>query len=73
MDSIEFVQALKEVPEVRLRIIDLAREAVKEDGSLDSEMLAFQGVEIKEAIAQAEEYARETAEALRCLRVMGLS
>jgi len=73
MDVTEFVQALKEVPEVRLKILDFARESVKTDGSLDSEMLAFRGVELKEAIAQAEEYARETAEALRCLRATGLS
>ena len=73
MDNTELVCILKEVPETRLRLIDLAREAVKEDGSLDYELLAFQQKEVKEAVAEAEEYMQATGEAIRCLRTLALS
>lgn len=67
MESSDLVKALKEVPECRLRLLELAREAVKKDGTLDDDMLMNRYKEIKEAADEAEDYARETQEAVRCL------
>jgi len=41
MDNIKFIHTLRRVPETNLRLIALAREAVKADGTLDVEKLTF--------------------------------
>lgn len=68
----ELIQVLRGVPELRLRLIELARRLAREDGSLDPERLAFHSKELNEAIAEAEAYREATREAVKCLREMGL-
>jgi hypothetical protein len=67
------VQALKSVPEVRLSIIDLAREAFKDVGEKDIEWLGFHAKELKEAVSETQAYVEATREAVRCLRNMARS
>jgi len=73
MNASDLIGALKQVPETRLRLIELARQVVREDGSLDGERASFLVREMQEAIAEAEGYARATQEAVRCLREMARS
>ena len=73
MDTCELIRALKEVPECRLRLIRLAWEVFRDDGSLDRERLTFHGKELEEAIDEAEAYTQATKEAVRCLRELGRS
>lgn len=67
MNSIDMVKVLKGVPECRLRLIELAWNLAREDGSIDSDRLAFYSKEIGEAISEAEAYRDATREAVRCL------
>ena len=73
MDTCELIRVLRMVSEFRLRLIQLAREVVGDDGNLDQERLAFRGKELKEAIDEAEAYSKATKEAVQCLREMGRS
>lgn len=68
MDTAILVKSLAEVPETHLAIFDIAREAVGETGEIDNEQVAFRMKEVKEAAAEAEEYARETGEAVAWLK-----
>ena len=68
MEANNIIKALKQVPETRLRLIDLAWQMFREDGSLDIERTAFLGKELEEAIGEAQAYSRETREAVRCLK-----
>jgi len=70
MDARDLIRVLKEVPEHRLRLIELAWEAVGDDGSLDPEKLGFRRKELEEAIAEAEAYAQATRGAVQCLKSM---
>lgn len=72
MEPNELIELLKTLPEVRLKLIEIAWRVTKEDGSLDEEMLAFQHKEIREATAEAEAYESETREAIRCLKAIPL-
>lgn len=67
MDNIKFIKALKRVPETNLRLIALAREALKADGTLDVEKLTFNMAELQTAIKEAQAYAESTRKAVSCL------
>jgi hypothetical protein len=73
MSNSDLIRILKAVPECHLRIIDLAREAVKADGFIDLELISFRQIELKEAVAEAEAYAEATGEAVRCIKTLGRS
>ena len=60
MNPEDLVRILSEMPEVRLRLIDLAWQVIGEDGSLDRDKLAFYATEISDAIKEAQEYAEAT-------------
>jgi len=68
MKSSDLICALKEVPEFRLRLLQLARELVGEDGTIDFEKAAFYRKQTEDAIKEAQGYAQATKEAVRCLR-----
>jgi hypothetical protein len=68
MKNSDLIRALKGVPEFRLRLIELARELVGEDGSIDFEKAAFYRQETEDAIKEAQGYAQVTKEAVQCLR-----
>ena len=70
MNSDDLIKALRPVPQVRLRLIELAWKLVREDGSLDTDQLAFHHKELVEAIAEAEAYEKATMAAVQCLRNM---
>ena len=73
MDNELIIRALKQVPEARLLLTDLAWQMVREDGSLDPEKTAFLVKELGEAMNEARGYAQATSEAATCLRQMARS
>ena len=73
VDNELFIRALKQMPEARLRLIELAWQLVMEDGSINVKLAAFLVKDLGEAIAEAKGYAAATQEAVRCLRRMALS
>lgn len=68
METRDLIRILKEVPETRLRILNLCHELIGEDGAVDAEKVAFYSSELLEATKEAEQYSKETREAVRCLR-----
>jgi hypothetical protein len=66
MDNI--VQAIKELPEVKLRIIPLAWSLLDENGDLDMAKAAAELDGVKEACDEAEAYCKLTQKAVSCLR-----
>ena len=71
MNSI--VQALKNLPEVRLRIIDLAWSVTREDGAIDTDKVCLRGREIVEASEEARAYSDNTKKAVSWLKNMARS
>ena len=69
----DLIRVMREVPEMRLRLIDLAWEVTKDDGSLDYDRLPFLSEEMQEAISEAEGYVRSTREAVWALKRMAHS
>lgn len=69
-DHFDLVQALKEVPECRLRLLEIAREVLNEKGVLDTDLAANRSKEIAEASEEAEAYAKETHDAVQDLYVL---
>jgi hypothetical protein len=67
MKASDLVNVLRELPEHRLRLIELTWKVTR-DGSIDPGLLAFHSKEIAEAIAEAEAYRDATREAVRCLK-----
>jgi len=63
----DIIWILREVPEVRLRLIELAWE-LYQGGELDEEKAIFLRKEIEEAVTEAEGYAKETREAVWLLK-----
>lgn len=61
------IEAMKQLPEVRLRLIDLAWQTTKDDGSLDADQLLLMSKELDEAIDEARAYANATRKAVSCL------
>jgi hypothetical protein len=71
LENRDLIRILKEAPEVRLRILELCRKLLKKNGDVDPEKVAFYSTELLEATKEAEQYSRETQEAVRCLRELG--
>ncbi len=67
-DNEEILTAIRGLAGHQLKLLDLARQAVKEDGSLYTDILAFNHKEIEQAADEAESYAREVSEALDSLK-----
>lgn len=70
MDTHDLIRVLKEVPECRLRLIELAWDLVREDGTVDNKKVAFYAKELEEGLKEAESYVRVTADAIRCLKTL---
>ena len=62
------IRALRQVPERRLRLIELAWELANKDGTFDYEKTAFLSRELQEAIDEARGYAQATREAVWALK-----
>lgn len=67
MESRDLIRILKEVPEYRLRIIQLASEVIDGDGKIDPQKLSFLRKEVEEAVDEARAYVQATKEAVLCL------
>lgn len=65
MDNL--VNVLKQLPEVELRLIDLAWQVAKDDGSIDMEQVLQKAKEVDDAVAEAKAYADSTRKAVSCL------
>ncbi len=64
----ELVEILRQVPEKRLKIFELAWELLGKDGNLDPDKVAFYSEELDQAVSEAKAYSAETAEAVQCLK-----
>jgi len=73
METGDLIRILKGIPETRLRILDLCHKLVGKDGIVDAEKVAFYTNELQEATKEAEQYSKETKEAVRCLRELARS
>ena len=60
-------EALRQLPEVHLRIFALARDLIDEKGSVDYERAASLGMELDAALREAQAYAETTRRAVSCL------
>lgn len=61
------VDILKNLPAVRLELLDLTWQLTGEDGTLDPQKISFRYTEMEKAIAEAESYTRATKEMVQCL------
>jgi len=68
IETSDLVRILKELPETRLRILEFCHKVIEKDGNVDPQKVAFYSKELEEATKEAEQYSRETKEAVRCLR-----
>jgi hypothetical protein len=73
MENGDLIRLLKEVPEAHLRLFDITRKVLGEDGQIDPEKVTFHYKEIKEAVDEANAYADATRGAVRCLKMMDRS
>jgi hypothetical protein len=71
LEAKDLIRILRQVPEARLRILELCGELIGEEGTVDGEKVAFYSHELIEATKEAEQYSRETQAAVRCLRELG--
>ena len=67
-DYADIVAILRQVPEKRLAVFDLAAGLVDADGEVDAEAAGARQPEINLAVAEAELYARATRPAVEALR-----
>lgn len=68
IETSDLIRILKEIPETRLRILELCHKLIGEDDNVDPQKVAFYSKELLEATKEAEQYSKETKEAVRCLR-----
>ena len=68
MKPAELVEALREVPETRLALIELAWQIYREAGSFDPNRVSMYHKEIEAAGSQSAEYTRQTREMIGCLK-----
>ena len=73
METGDLIRILKEVPEARLRILELCHKLIGKTGDVDPEKVAFYSTELLEATKEAEQYSKETQEAAQCLRELARS
>lgn len=68
METQDLIRILEEVPETRLRIIDLTWEVVDGEGVIDPDKVALNYKEISEAVGEAQAYSQATERAVLCLK-----
>ena len=68
MDNRELTGLLAAVPPADLRIIELATELERPDGSLDLDAAAARQPEVETACVQAQDYASATGRLLEAMR-----
>jgi hypothetical protein len=73
MKAVELVVALREVPETRLVLIELAWQIYREVGSFDPAKVSMYHKEIEAAGSESAEYARKTREMILCLKELARS
>ena len=73
MEAKDLIRVLRGMPEVSLRLIELAREVTKDDGSLDYDKLPFVSGELQEAVSEAKGYAGSTQRTVWALKQMARS
>ena len=73
METSEIVRALREVPEVRLRLIEVAWKVTRDDGQLDYDVIRTISGALQEAFSEAREYVQSTREAVWALKQIARS
>jgi hypothetical protein len=67
VDTKKLIRILEELPETRLRLIELCPKLLGKGGEIDPKKVAFYSLELEEATREAEEYSKYNREAVRCL------
>ena len=73
METSEIVRALREVPEVRLRLIEVAWKVTGDDGQLDYDVIRSISGALQEAFSEAREYVQSTRETVWALKQIARS
>ena len=73
MKANDLVDAMREVPETRLVLIELAWQIYQEVGSFDPAKVAMYHKEIEAAGSESAEYARKTRGMILCLKELARS
>jgi len=73
IENKDLIRILKGVPETRLRLLELCHKLLTKNGDVDPQKVAFYSKELEEAVKEAEQYSRETKEAVICLRELAPS
>ena len=68
LESRDLIRILKKVREKRLRILELCPKLLDKKGNIDREKVVFYDSELTEAVKEAQQYSKDTNEAVRCLR-----
>ncbi len=64
----DITEVLKSVPEVKLKVIPLTWKLLGEDGRIDIRKASYDTTEVDAALEEAENYARQTGNAVSHLR-----
>lgn len=64
----KLLEILKDLPPVRLEIIDLTWKLVDKGGHLLGDKVSFHYTEVERAIGQAQAYAQDTHRIVSCLK-----
>ena len=64
----DITEILKSVPEVKLKVIPLTRKLLGEDGRIDIRKASYDTTEVDAALEEAENYARQTGNAVSHLK-----
>ena len=73
METSEIVRALRGVPEVRLRLIEVAWKVTGDDGQLDYDVIRSISGALQEAFSEARDYVQSTREAVWALKQIARS
>ena len=64
----DIIAILKNVPEVKLKVIPLTWKLLGEDGRIDIRKASYDTTEVDAALEEAEDYARKTGNAVSHLK-----
>ena len=64
----DITEILKSVPEVKLKVIPLTWKLMGEDGRIDIKKASYDTTEVDAALEEAENYARQTGNAVSHLK-----
>lgn len=68
IETKDLIRILEDLPETRLRLLELTPKLINEMGELIPEKATFYVNELLEAMKEVEEYSEDTRKAVACLK-----